>query len=798
MFLNVISKIVPYSEIKDEITVFPYTPELRVEVAKTWQNMLSVYVNTQSKIENHHKDDKNGALDSILRIQHIVENAASMTNIDFDYNVVDFLTSLRDKHINHSINGTHGCVILYKDILFSVVGTGDSEKIILSHTSRGVQVPEAGDELLEVDGKPIKQYIKESKLQTMGSNDFASLRTVLEQLSVRRGDIDRLPKETHTDFVFKSAKTNQTFAVTLPWIAYAHDSCWEKNQAAKIPTHEVKHEEKNTTAQTTKNTPTKAPQTVFTTQAQRSGLLIRQTRDRKITWAVYKLGLGDSKALGVIFLQSFAPTHDVDTFIQAIRSLLVNELKNTDAVVVNVVSNGGGDPRLAQLIPQLFGSNIKTMYGRVIISEINREFFESNDDNEWIEALAQPKDGYSKPLKLIPDEAANTIGQAYFKPVGVFTDALCYSSCEIFTAMMKDNDIATIFGEDGTTGGGGADPMQYQTLSQKIPNIFPPNTIFNRFRVSWKQVLRIDGSLIEDIGIPSDIIVRPSVSDFTDRTSNSSQYQKIAEELFKQGIDNGKNKLFFQAMPQNSADISIDEDVAFKVESSGFSAIQVEQNGIVHQRKEFREESSEVEKYELKFNHSIQTPQIVRYCIRGIDFTRKNQFLTWRTVKFIPRKSDFLQLIPGKIHSLDMSGTSKYFAQYDHPTQAGQGWNTKNNILRIGNGVNYEGNMETTVSYFFRTHKSRPMISIKLRYDTMKDRDVFNTGLIVNRGHVRDLGCGLTKLSGKGDIEFAECVLRGIPNESSDVELFFKFASHGRTSTDGVTIESIQLWEPSS
>ncbi|KAH9271850.1 hypothetical protein BASA83_005952 [Batrachochytrium salamandrivorans] len=53
----------------------------------------------------------------------------------------------------------------------------------------------------------------------------------------------------------------------------------------------------------------------------------------------------------------------------------------------------------------------------------------------------------------------NTFGQVYFNPVGFYTDGMCYSTCETFAAHIQDHGIGTVFGEDETTGGSGADVL---------------------------------------------------------------------------------------------------------------------------------------------------------------------------------------------------------------------------------------------------------------------------------------------------------------------------------------------------
>ncbi|KAH6580973.1 hypothetical protein BASA60_002648 [Batrachochytrium salamandrivorans] len=73
-------------------------------------------------------------------------------------------------------------------------------------------------------------------------------------------------------------------------------------------------------------------------------------------------------------------------------------------------------------------------------------------------------------------ESANTLGQAYLRPMGVLNDARCYSACEVFSGAIQGHDAGTIFGEDEQTGGGGAIVKE---LDPYLVHAFP--TYFQKF-----------------------------------------------------------------------------------------------------------------------------------------------------------------------------------------------------------------------------------------------------------------------------------------------------------------------------
>lgn len=113
-----------------------------------------------------------------------------------------------------------------------------------------------------------------------------------------------------------------------------------------------------------------------------------------------------------------------------------------------------------------------------------------------------------------------------------------YSSCDVFAAEMQDNKVATIFGEDGYTGSGGASVIDHTYLAENVPNQFQflPYELDGMFSISVGLSLgmRPSGQIIEDYGVQSDQIIRPSVSDIMYPDGRTSQLDKIARALHNQ------------------------------------------------------------------------------------------------------------------------------------------------------------------------------------------------------------------------------------------------------------------------
>jgi C-terminal processing protease CtpA/Prc len=154
------------------------------------------------------------------------------------------------------------------------------------------------------------------------------------------------------------------------------------------------------------------------------------------------------------------------------------------------------------------------------------------------------------------DEECNQLGMAYVKPVGILTNAACYSSCDLFAAAAQDNGAAIIFGEDGTTGAGGANVIEHESFlveldgkdfeSLPYAKLLKETGAAQGMRVGWRQQVRIlknQGKLIEDTGVISDFIVRPTPYDMLPDARQSSQFETIAEKLSDVGRVDGRETM---------------------------------------------------------------------------------------------------------------------------------------------------------------------------------------------------------------------------------------------------------------
>jgi hypothetical protein len=134
------------------------------------------------------------------------------------------------------------------------------------------------------------------------------------------------------------------------------------------------------------------------------------------------------------------------------------------------------------------------------------------DLSPWIDSIAQAVETgavYSRGYPITSQESCNAIGQKYYGPVVLITDALCYSATDIFSAGFQDHKIGPILGVSGNTGAGGANVWTHKLL-QKLAEGIDEESIFSELpagagmRAAVRRTLRVGdraGMPLEDLGV---------------------------------------------------------------------------------------------------------------------------------------------------------------------------------------------------------------------------------------------------------------------------------------------------------
>jgi hypothetical protein len=223
-----------------------------------------------------------------------------------------------------------------------------------------------------------------------------------------------------------------------------------------------------------------------------------------------------SGEFGYIRLRSFAPKSEdvpgvVNEFARILRTLPQTGL------ILDVRGNGGGFINFGELILQMLTPReitpepfhfLATPLALTIASDQN------NGLDDWKESILQGLESgaaFSQGFPLTTPSDCNAIGQIYQGPVVLVTDALCYSTTDIFSAGFQDHQIGTILGCHSSTGAGGANVWEYRRELQRLepkPNLFVPLPAGADMRVAARRCTRVasrSGIPVEDYGVVSDI-----------------------------------------------------------------------------------------------------------------------------------------------------------------------------------------------------------------------------------------------------------------------------------------------------
>ncbi|KAI9090872.1 hypothetical protein DFS34DRAFT_697801 [Phlyctochytrium arcticum] len=452
---------------RNNFTMITTTAQDREDIAEQRLEMMKIYVNTELKLKNY-------GIDVMQGIENIVANARSLSDKDFFYGLALHALSLRDQHNSFDIPGAHGCYNLQIPYQLQFIESQDIEndpKLAVASLPqdpelRAILPPQIfninpGDELLSIDGKSFRNFYLSVQDMASGSNLFGGYRTAKDMLDNRACNKYPLPEKDEVELVFRS--NQQNVSVKAPYISTATLNCLRK---APRPANESR------TVQVPPPNPENANGFKAFLFPPENNFNLTFLPDGDLSFMTY---VSNGFKLGYIRMPSFSAA-DADVLVEQFKAILVNGVADTDGLVVDTRNNGGGNAGVAEAIPQFFTSNkIVTTTVHMVVNPttkqmiVDRNFLGPEQRAAFLETPANAN--LTSPIPFSLGLRPNMDGQMYFKPVAILNDAVCYSACETFSAVNQDNDAAIIFGEDGQTGGGGANVFFHSGIDQQAPGV---------------------------------------------------------------------------------------------------------------------------------------------------------------------------------------------------------------------------------------------------------------------------------------------------------------------------------------
>ncbi|MER9490828.1 S41 family peptidase [Mesorhizobium sp. M0320] len=221
----------------------------------------------------------------------------------------------------------------------------------------------------------------------------------------------------------------------------------------------------------------------------------------------------DGHQFGYIRISTFSVSDDMPFVNEFLRLIELPEMPK-DGLIIDVRGNGGGliwaGERLLQLLTP---RPIEPCRVQFINTSVNLQLCQNVQSlQNWKPSLARALEtgaAFSAAFPITPPERCNDIGQRYYGPIVLVTDARCYSTTDIFAAGFQDHKIGTILGTEDNTGAGGANVWTLELVRQffQSAGLAPPLQSLPKgagMRVAIRRTLRVGdeaGTELEDLGV---------------------------------------------------------------------------------------------------------------------------------------------------------------------------------------------------------------------------------------------------------------------------------------------------------
>ena len=247
------------------------------------------------------------------------------------------------------------------------------------------------------------------------------------------------------------------------------------------------------------------------------------------------------QTFGYIRIFSF-DVEDAWRFRRSFAKLITKDGFPQDGLVLDVRGNPGGNIRAAESLLQLLTPNtIEPESFEFLNTPLNFQICKSAPDDwdlkRWVPSIGDSVltgATYSAGFPLTLGALCNGIGQVYYGPVVLITDALSYSATDIFAAGFQDNDVGPVLGTGGNTGAGGANFWSLDDLlrAQKKDPASPFKKLPKgaEIIVAMRRSIRVGlraGSPLEEFGVLPDVLhfmtKRDLLSDNVDLLSRAAR-----------------------------------------------------------------------------------------------------------------------------------------------------------------------------------------------------------------------------------------------------------------------------------
>lgn len=750
------------SQVRGQITLPDYTPEQNLLLAQQAEKILiGLNGNLLSR-------QKTIGVDPTEAMAQLVIQASAMKTETLQLKISELFRLQRDGHLNFNFPAPYRCYISGLPFYFApfanetgksvvAVRVKETDILLASTAPYNTILPQIdiGDFVVNYDGKPIEEALRNLHPISMGHNPDALRSRAINALYYRFHGSLPVPEKDSVVIEFQK-KDGTRYTVDVPWYEEIDDACI--TPAPKTPdTATVDYADES-----------------FPTGGDSGGTEIQfiQPIENGLGWGTFEDANGK---FGYIKLTDFnanikfanktaaVPDLAVARFAQILHRL-EHEFQ-VQGLIIDLRRNSGGNISYAEALVQLFTPNlVQQSTFRLKNGTLWKQFAleQRRQGKTWFERTAawllNPLNAHNPYTVPVPFsngsvDRNNSIAQRFHQPVALYVDAICFSSCEQFTAKMKDNGSAIVYGEQRLVSGGGGNVWGYDVFQRLFPSEFPALPGGQTMRSPTYQTLRSGKAkdvVMEEVPLAVDIIKPKLLKDL----------QNGVAESFDDITTNLKSKYDAQFK------VSLPLDLFFPVENLS----QDHQVPATIQGIDTLKVVNGLDVTETSLNPSQSLSQVtlpkakdltdVQYEISGY----RNGIQKFRHQLILTAAKNQLVLPPS---TQNLTGKDlKPFAQVNS-TLLDSGWKLQNDQWHAGRPEQKTyANMEYTTLRFHVQAPQRETLSLSidgLVETTSNQSDLFVVQLTDSQGKVHLLGRHTTKVVGNGEV----------PTNDTDNDLYY-------------------------
>lgn len=465
---------------------------------------------------------------------HIPEGQIINQN-NFHAQMLEVFTSLRDRHTNYLLPAPFSDKIAFLPFLIEEYLESGNRKYIVSKLIPGFSHStfEPGVEVLYWNGIPIERAVELNGDHQAGSNLEARHARGLDSMTIRPMIVS-LPPDEHWVMVSYRSLNGQELEFRQNWLVTSTEPASDSVDLSSVSEKAMSSgiDIKTQMIQDLKKT-LFASDVAIAEKKLAKGEISRAGTTESLETSMPGNLIAHAintpyGTYGYIRIFTF-DVEDDDAFIDEFIRLA--ELLPKDGLIIDVRDNGGGLISASERLLQVLTPNqIKPEPAQFINTPLALELCRRNQSvlSPWIKSMDQCVEigsTFSQGIPLTSEKACNDIGQRYYGPVILITDALCYSATDIFAAGFQDNHVGLILGTNWNTGAGGANVWTHELLRLLMGEDSPLKPLTNgiSMNLAIRRLLRVhenEGMPLEELGVVPDY-----------------KYDMTKDDLIKDNID---------------------------------------------------------------------------------------------------------------------------------------------------------------------------------------------------------------------------------------------------------------------